>query len=54
MIHLLTLGIPGSAATAVMMGAFLIHGIQPGPLLFTKQPEQVYTHLRGDDPGQRA
>ena len=34
MIHLLTLGIPGSAATAVMMGAFLIHGIQPGPLLF--------------------
>src|SRR5438105_1718345 len=37
MIHLLTLGIPGSAATAVMLGAFLIHGIQPGPLLFTTQ-----------------
>jgi putative tricarboxylic transport membrane protein len=47
MIHLLTLGIPGSAATAVMMGAFLIHGIQPGPLLFTKQPEQVYTIFAG-------
>ncbi|MBI2197795.1 MAG: tripartite tricarboxylate transporter permease [Candidatus Rokubacteria bacterium] len=47
MIHLLTLGIPGSAATAVMMGAFLIHGIQPGPLLFTKQPEQVYTIIAG-------
>jgi len=47
MIHLLTLGIPGSAATAVMMGAFLIHGIQPGPLLFTKQPEQVYTLFAG-------
>jgi putative tricarboxylic transport membrane protein len=47
MIHLLTLGIPGSAATAVMMGAFLIHGIQPGPLLFTKQPEQVYTIVAG-------
>ncbi|HEV8586649.1 MAG TPA: tripartite tricarboxylate transporter permease [Methylomirabilota bacterium] len=47
MIHLLTLGIPGSAATAVMMGAFLVHGIQPGPLLFTKQPEQVYTNFAG-------
>jgi putative tricarboxylic transport membrane protein len=47
MIHLLTLGIPGSAATAVMMGAFLIHGIQPGPLLFTKRPEQVYTICAG-------
>lgn len=47
MIHLLTLGIPGSAATAVMMGAFLLHGIQPGPLLFTKQPEQVYTIFAG-------
>ena len=47
MIHLLTLGIPGSAATAVMMGAFLIHGIQPGPLLFTKSPEQVYTIFAG-------
>jgi putative tricarboxylic transport membrane protein len=47
MIHLLTLGIPGSAATAVMMGAFLIHGIQPGPLLFTKNPEQVYTIFAG-------
>jgi putative tricarboxylic transport membrane protein len=47
MIHLLTLGIPGSAATAVMMGAFLIHGIQPGPLLFTKQPEQVATIFAG-------
>src|SRR5262245_21009204 len=47
MIHLLTLGIPGSAATAVMMGAFLIHGIQPGPLLFTKQPLEVYTIISG-------
>jgi putative tricarboxylic transport membrane protein len=47
MVHLLTLGIPGSAATAVMMGAFLIHGIQPGPLLFTRHPEQVYTIVAG-------
>jgi putative tricarboxylic transport membrane protein len=47
MIHLLTLGIPGSAATAVMMGAFLLHGIQPGPLLFVKQPGEVYTIFAG-------
>jgi putative tricarboxylic transport membrane protein len=47
MAHLLALGIPGSAATAVMMGAFLIHGIQPGPLLFTQKPEQVYTIFAG-------
>ena len=47
MIHLLTLGIPGSAATAVMMGAFLLHGIQPGPLLFVKQPEAVYAIFAG-------
>lgn len=47
MIHLLTLGIPGSAATAVMMGAFLIHGIQPGPLMFSTQPAAVYTIIAG-------
>jgi len=47
MIHLLTLGIPGSAATAVMLGAFLIHGIQPGPLLFTNQTREVYTIIAG-------
>jgi putative tricarboxylic transport membrane protein len=47
MIHLLTLGIPGSAATAVMMGAFLIHGLQPGPLLFTRQTAEVYTIIAG-------
>ena len=47
MIHLLTLGIPGSAATAVMMGAFLLHGIQPGPLLFTRQTAEVYTIVAG-------
>lgn len=47
MAHLLALGIPGSAATAVMMGAFLIHGIQPGPLLFRQQTAQVYTIVAG-------
>jgi putative tricarboxylic transport membrane protein len=43
MIPLLTLGIPGDAVTAVMLGGFMIHGIQPGPLLFTTQGVLVYT-----------
>jgi putative tricarboxylic transport membrane protein len=47
MIPLLTLGIPGSGATAVMMGAFLLHGVQPGPLLFTQTPHAVYTIFVG-------
>jgi putative tricarboxylic transport membrane protein len=47
MIPLLTLGIPGSGATAVMMGAFLLHGVQPGPLLFSRTPESVYTIFAG-------
>jgi putative tricarboxylic transport membrane protein len=47
MLHLFALGIPGSGATAVMMGAFLLHGIQPGPMLFTKTPVEVYTVFVG-------
>lgn len=43
MIPLLTLGIPGSAATAIMLAAMLIHGINPGPLLFRMDPSLVYT-----------
>ncbi len=35
----MTLGIPGSATMAVMMGALLIHGIQPGPQLMTENPD---------------
>jgi putative tricarboxylic transport membrane protein len=38
----LTLGIPGGATTAVLLGAFTIYGIQPGPLLFDQQPELVW------------
>lgn len=34
----LTLGIPGSATMAIMLGALIIHGIQPGPLLMSEQP----------------
>ena len=40
---LLALGIPGSATTAVMIGALMVQGIQPGPLLFTRTPEIPYT-----------
>jgi putative tricarboxylic transport membrane protein len=42
MVPLLTLGIPGSGATAVLMGAFIMYGIQPGPLLFEKRPDLVW------------
>jgi putative tricarboxylic transport membrane protein len=38
MAPLLTLGIPGSASTAIMIGALMIHGIRPGPMLFVDQP----------------
>jgi putative tricarboxylic transport membrane protein len=39
MVPLLTLGIPGSASTAVLLGAFLIYGLQPGPLLMEQNPD---------------
>lgn len=42
MIPLLTLGIPGSAATAIMLAALVLKGITPGPMLFTTQPDLVY------------
>jgi putative tricarboxylic transport membrane protein len=43
MVPLLTLGIPGSATTAVIIGGFLVHGLQPGPMLFINQPKLMYT-----------
>lgn len=42
MIPLLTLGIPGSASTAVLLGGFMVHGMTPGPLLLTESPGLVY------------
>lgn len=42
MVPLLTLGIPGSGATAVILGAFLLHGIQPGPQVFVNNSAMVY------------
>jgi putative tricarboxylic transport membrane protein len=43
MIPMLSLGFPGDPATAIILGGLLIHGIQPGPLLFSQHPEIVYT-----------
>jgi len=42
MVPLLTLGIPGSATTAVIIGGFLVHGLQPGPMLFLNQPKLMF------------
>lgn len=39
----LTMGVPGSGTTAVILGAVVMLGLQPGPLLFEKQPEMVWT-----------
>ncbi len=39
MVPLLTLGIPGGGATAVLLGGFLMWGLQPGPLLMEQNPE---------------
>lgn len=47
MIPMLTLGIPGDGATAIMLGAFLVQGLQPGPLLFTQHAPEVYTVFIG-------
>ncbi|WP_420175902.1 tripartite tricarboxylate transporter permease [Luteococcus sp. OSA5] len=38
----LALGVPGGATTAVLLGAFVMYGIQPGPLLFSSQPQLVW------------
>ena len=43
MIPLLTLGIPGDAVTAILLGGLMMHGIQPGPMLFVTQAPLVYT-----------
>jgi putative tricarboxylic transport membrane protein len=47
MIPMLTLGIPGDAVTAVMLGALMVQGLQPGPLLFTNHADIVYTLFVG-------
>ena len=47
MLPMLTLGIPGDAATAVLMGALTIHNLQPGPLLFRDHSELVHQIFGG-------
>ncbi|OGL04643.1 MAG: transporter [Candidatus Rokubacteria bacterium RIFCSPHIGHO2_12_FULL_73_22] len=39
MVPLLSLGIPFAPATAILLGALVIHGVQPGPLLMVQRPE---------------
>lgn len=41
LIPLITLGIPGDMTTAALIGGLMIHGLQPGPMLFTNAPEIV-------------
>lgn len=43
MVPLLTLGVPGDSVTAILLGALVIQGIQPGPLLFSEHASTVYT-----------
>ena len=47
MVPLLSLGIPGSATTAIMLAAFLVHGLRPGPLLMIQQKSLAYTIFAG-------
>lgn len=42
LIIMLTLGIPGDPATAILIGGLMIHGLQPGPQLFLSRPEIIY------------
>jgi putative tricarboxylic transport membrane protein len=43
MVTLIALGIPGDGVTAMMLGGFMIHGIQPGPLLFQTNGALIYS-----------
>ncbi len=43
LIPMVALGIPGDGTTAILLGGLMIHGIQPGPLLFTNNPAIVFT-----------
>ncbi len=42
LIPMVTLGIPGALSVAVIMGAFMIHGLAPGPMLMVEHPETIY------------
>ena len=47
MIPMLTLGVPGDGATAILMGAFMLHGMVPGPSLFAEQGNVLYAIMLG-------
>lgn len=42
LVPLIAMGIPGSVIDAILLGALLVHSIQPGPLLFVNNPDVVY------------
>jgi len=42
LIPLFTLGIPGSVAAAMLIGALMVHGVTPGPLMFAQNPRLIY------------
>src|SRR5690625_3019690 len=47
MIPMLTLGIPGDDVAALLMGAFLIHGLTPGPMIFHEHTDIIYPIFAG-------
>lgn len=47
MIPLLSLGIPGDITTAIILGAFMIHGLRPGPLMFQDNISLIYALFIG-------
>lgn len=47
LIPMMTLGIPGDVTTAILIGALMMHGLAPGPELFVKNPNLVYTIMFG-------
>lgn len=47
LVPLLTLGIPGDAVAAILLGALIIQGLQPGPMLFTDKAPVVYAMFLG-------
>lgn len=47
LIPLLALGVPGDIITAIIIGAFMIHGLQPGPLMFATNGDIVYALFMG-------
>ena len=47
LIPLLALGVPGDIITAIIIGAFMIHGLQPGPMMFATNGDIIYALIMG-------